>query len=315
MRRKKKISGNLSVAENKITDSLTGTEGRIFENISGQSAAISALKEDILSAVSEAMEQHSDRITAEMQNIAGIKDELKLQLNDLSNALADGISAVKAEISQVIEGFNSQFAKLKRQGDDVKDAVDGLTEVFSGMIKDISENMEKKMERITTAADNMSSAVEGMGISIDNLLRQQEDNISAQNDLSGEIAKLSALISTSISSGQENTIDKTRYDELAKSIEKVLAKSGGADKQALAALGAELRELKNTVAGLTSADLSYDLSSIYSELRKMNESGAADIENIKLNQELNTLRNQLNKFDGQEENVETKRKTTKSKPE
>lgn len=313
-----KISGSVMSAENRISESIASAENKISENIGGLSDAFAALKDEIINAVREAAEQYTSGIMTEIQNLAAAKDEIISQIADMSQSFADGMRSLKSDINQGIAAQNSQIAELKRQIEDLKGVVDMLAEVPNSVIKEIVENIEGKIQGIVTASDNMASAVEGMGISVDNLLRQQEDNISAQNELSGEIAKLNAQISSLLSSSRNiaDMIDKSRdIEELAKNIEKTLSKTGGADKQALAALGGELRELKMMVANLGNTDLSYDLSSIYAELRKLNQGGETDVENLKLYNEIESLRNQLNKIKQQEENVENKQKPTKAKPQ
>jgi uncharacterized coiled-coil DUF342 family protein len=280
------INDLISAAKQDINDSISAVKQEIIDAISSQS--FDQIKDDLTNSIQEILEQKTAAIISEVENLKALREEIASQLSDLRQSVTDDISAQSSQIEQL----KAQLEEIKAQA----------AEVPNSEIKDLTINIENLLNSFVKASENNTTAVEGMGISIDNLLRQQEDNIATQTELSEELAKLNAQINAVTADTRElsekvgdSKADSGLFEKLSKKFEELL-KQKDTNNEEIKALFGELEEIKLLLSGIANADLSYDLSSIYSELRKINQSGSANIDQIKLSQELNSLRSQLDNF-------------------
>ena len=300
------ISQNLETFKENITNSTQ----RIKESISESFDQIKEHYSISGNSINKKLEEQNNEIINTNTLIARKYDEIARMFNEfasLKTEIADVIGIFKDSVKEEIQNISNDINKSNQSNKEQIAAV--LEEELYKTNEAVNTEIEKVINRIddvVKASDNSVNAMEGLGISVDSLLRQAEENVAAQSAISINIEAVNAQLNGILNKTddlaeksdriaadiEEHLIIfiKEKLEEIAKKVENSPQKANE-----FKILSDKIKELKNMIVSLQNTDLNFELSSIFSEIRKLNSKNENQdcINNNLISADIKNLRNQL----------------------
>lgn len=261
--------------------------------------------EDINTVLTEKHEE----TTKSLSEITGLRDELATMITELKEKVYSRLVLQSEDLNKNLQSQQEQMLLIiQKEISNIGDSVNAET-------RDLLEKQEDIIKDFIKESQGNMAAVEGLSISVDTLLRQAEENVTVQSDIKINIESINAQIS-SITAQTEELIEK--YQKTAEELKSELAENlsqkldgiakiiGGEDAQkglstAIKALEEKIESLKKTVMMMRGGkDSGYELSAIFSEIRKLGEKvkidSAVDTNALYQSKKLSQLKNELDEI-------------------
>lgn len=236
--------------------------------------------------LSDIINENTEKILQTTQETNSVKEDLTEIISNFKEKIDNDLQVINSELSKNLQLQQEQMLTI------IQNELNNPNNNSNDEIKDILEKQEEIIKDfINTSAENIN-AIEGLNISIDTLLRQAEENVSAQSNISINMESVNAQLSAINEKLQEV---KEKYQETGTEIKET---EKSEDKN-IKDIENKLDKLKQLILTKQNTDIKYDLSSIFTELRKINEKNKDDKlqdNYIKLSSDLDNLRKKLDKI-------------------